>query len=92
METFGYYKAAACPSLGCCLLPSRIYQSQLRAGTKDEAVAVQKQMLSWISLAGETVPSSVTVMARAVTAMKCGDSLSSVLDTNQKGSFVSILS
>lgn len=31
--------AAARPSLGCCLLPSRIYQSQLRAEGKDEAVA-----------------------------------------------------
>lgn len=70
--------AAARPSLGCCLLPSRIYQSQLRAGGKDEAVAIQRQMLSWISLAGEAVPASATVMARAVTARAWGESQSSV--------------
>lgn len=70
--------AAALPSLGCCLLPSRIHQSQLRAASKDEAVAIQKQMLSWISLAGEAMPTSAAVTARAVTARAWGESQSSV--------------
>lgn len=45
---------------------------------KEEAEAVQKQMQSCISLAGEAMPASVTVMARAVTARAPGEGQSSV--------------